>query len=561
MTPGTLLPTSQFSGYVGGSLGDGRTSYFVSYDQYGIDRQRLLADLATQVGVGNTGLLRDANTLTVSAFSARMDHHFSAHDAANIRFSHTEMHGNALAAGKDALLPVSASGLNVTQSRLSAANAVDLSANTVNETRVQTIWTGTQVPAGESAIGLQAAQPTERRNRVFEAADNVYRQVGGQSLRMGGDFLYNQMNISFLEQKMGRMEANGPSISQSGLDAGLYVQGQRQLKPNLSMTTGMRYDLQSLRGMDKDLNNLSPQLGFAWSPGPSKTVIRAGFGMNYDRIPLPAFAGVADPDSGAVNLAHSATVRNQGSVSLGSLGDFTALDPSTQNSYAQNASVEVEQQMGKRNFLTAQYQWVRGVQLPLPVARTASLCSSSNACGVRNQITGQQVGSGSVSGYSGLTLAFTQQPVRWGSYKVAYTQSTAEGTGTGSNTSNVEDNMRRVSLTGTLHTSLDSGSTFWQHLSHGFLLSGTSDYLNRSEFLGMDFIHFNARLTKSLAIGQTFRLDGFVESYNSMQRTNASLVKAATAMGESARDVFAAYKAVASTQSPEGLHAGLRMSF
>ncbi len=93
------------------------------------------------------------------------------------------------------------------QQNLSAANTVNLSGSTTNETRAQFISNDAQLAAGAGAIGLQSTMPTQRRNRVFEAANNVYRQVGSQSLRMGGDYLYNQMNISFLQSNMGRISA------------------------------------------------------------------------------------------------------------------------------------------------------------------------------------------------------------------------------------------------------------------------------------------------------------------------------------------------------------------
>ncbi len=40
------LPVSEFGGAVGGNIGQGRTSYFVSFDQFAMSRQRLLASLA-----------------------------------------------------------------------------------------------------------------------------------------------------------------------------------------------------------------------------------------------------------------------------------------------------------------------------------------------------------------------------------------------------------------------------------------------------------------------------------------------------------------------------------
>jgi hypothetical protein len=318
--------------------------------------------------------------------------------------------------------------------------------------------------------------------------------------------------------------------------------------------------MQMLRGFKSDLNNFAPQVGFAWSPASSRTVLRGGFGMYYDRVPLPAFAGPADPESSA-NLARSVAIYNPNRASLDELSNFATVSPTIQSSYAEHASLGAEQQIGSRSILSAEYEYVRGVQLALPVSRTATLCATTSVCNSENAFTGQEIGSGATSSYSGVSVAFAQQPVRWGNYKVSYTYSNAEGSGTGANDSYINDQMRRVSFTGVLHTSLDPGSTLWQRLTHGFLLSGTGDHTTRSEFLGMNFINLNARLSKDLMIGPGFRLQAMAETFNMFQRTNASFAKAAEEMGEGANEIFSTYMRVATAQNPNGSQAGLRLTF
>jgi hypothetical protein len=359
---------------------------------------------------------------------------------------------------------------------------------------------------------------------------------------------------------MGRVSSTGPSLSQSTRAAGLYVQNARQVGRDLLVTAGIRYDLQSSPGIRADINNVSPELGFAWSPLSKGTVLRAGFGVNYERMPLPIMAGSADPSMPA-NLSRSISISGLGNQTLASYGNFQTVSPSIQNAYAQHATLEAEQEIGKKSSLVAQYQFVRGVQLALPVQRTAALCSSTSACAAGNDFTGQQIGSGAVSTYSGLSLAFTQQPTRWGSYRVAYTYSKAEGNGTGANSSYLSDQMRRASVTGTLHTSLEPAANNWQRVTHGFLLTGTADYLNRSEFLGMNFVNMNARLSKNLVAGPKFQLEAMAETFNMLQRTNGAFTKARDQMGDGANQIFASYRRVATAQSPNGTQAGLKLSF
>src|SRR3954468_7416699 len=59
----------------------------------------------------------------------------------------------------------------------------------------------------------------------------------------------------------------------------------------LTLNMGLRYDLQFLKTIATDTNNVSPRLGFAWSPFESRrTVVRGSFGLFYDRVPLRALA-------------------------------------------------------------------------------------------------------------------------------------------------------------------------------------------------------------------------------------------------------------------------------
>ena len=57
------------------------------------------------------------------------------------------------------------------------------------------------------------------------------------------------------------------------------------------MNLGLRYDLEFLQTIATQTGNVSPRAGFAWSPFASRrTVIRGGYGLFYDRIPLRPLA-------------------------------------------------------------------------------------------------------------------------------------------------------------------------------------------------------------------------------------------------------------------------------
>jgi len=71
---------------------------------------------------------------------------------------------------------------------------------------------------------------------------------------------------------------------------GFFAQDQWRINPKLTVNAGLRWDFETglAAFVKKDFNGFQPRLGFAYSPD-SKTVIRAGFGMFFDRQNLTFF--------------------------------------------------------------------------------------------------------------------------------------------------------------------------------------------------------------------------------------------------------------------------------
>ena len=79
------------------------------------------------------------------------------------------------------------------------------------------------------------------------------------------------------------LTAGAPTGSVNVFDAGVYVQDDWRVRPNLSLSGGLRYEGQT---SVSDHLDLAPRLGLAWAPSRrnAKTVIRAGAGIFYDRF-------------------------------------------------------------------------------------------------------------------------------------------------------------------------------------------------------------------------------------------------------------------------------------
>jgi outer membrane receptor protein involved in Fe transport len=71
---------------------------------------------------------------------------------------------------------------------------------------------------------------------------------------------------------------------------GFFAQDQWKIRPSLTLNYGMRWDFETGLGntINADYRGFQPRLGFAWAPN-SKTVVRGGFGMFFDRNNLTFF--------------------------------------------------------------------------------------------------------------------------------------------------------------------------------------------------------------------------------------------------------------------------------
>ncbi len=83
------------------------------------------------------------------------------------------------------------------------------------------------------------------------------------------------------------LSSGKPDISFYQLDFGPFIQDDWRVRPNLTVSVGARWEAQT---NISDKNDWAPRVALAWSPdgkganGRSKTVIRAGWGIFYDRF-------------------------------------------------------------------------------------------------------------------------------------------------------------------------------------------------------------------------------------------------------------------------------------
>jgi len=144
-----------------------------------------------------------------------------------------------------------------------------------------------------------------------------------------------------------------PYISMIRYDAGPFVQDDWKVRPNLTVSLGLRYEVQNLDSDDKDW---APRIGFAWAPGnnkngPQKTVIRGGSGIFYDRVAMSPYEQAA-LNNGHTQLEYTVYnpnfyLNNIPSASTLSPGQNSVyvVDPKLRADYSIQSAIGVERQL------------------------------------------------------------------------------------------------------------------------------------------------------------------------------------------------------------------------
>ena len=610
------LTQSQYGASLGGPIVKNRTFFFSNFEQ---TRQRtagLITIPPASVATINARLPATGypgqqistgqypTTLNTTNYFVKADHRFSDRDQFNIRYSLYDISSlNARNIGGLGTVSRGA-GLSNRDQTIAVNNVATLTPNLFDETRFQYTRSRLAAPvndlvgpavtiSGAALFGTAGFSPTARDIDLYEVVNNVAVQRGSHSIKTGVDFLYNDLNIVFPGAVQGQytyaslpnflagryinfQQSFGPAAQpQNNPNVGVYLQDEWRATPNLIVNAGIRYDLQFLAGPVKtDTNNVAPRIGFAWSPGSlRKTVLRASYGIYYDRIPLRALSNALQ--RGGTQYQTAVLTQSQAgapqfpfilpSFPLGVLTNITTIDPYIKNGYSQQASFEVEQQINTETSLGVAYQHLRGLNLLMsrnlnvPTCRNGfNLCRPVSAYGNNQQY--QSIGD---SYFDGLTVSLVERPARWSSYRLSYTYSKGiDDLGgfffsTPQNNFNVaadrgpsdNDQRHRLNLSGTLQTPSGPASSLWRHLSNNFLLStifvynsappfnvqtgsdnngdtNTNDRpagLGRNTARGFDYLSLDVRLSRVFAITERFRLEALAEAFNVMNHTNKQI--------------------------------------
>jgi hypothetical protein len=625
---GTKLPMSQkqYGGSLGGPVVRDRTFFFANAERRLLDQSGLTTISDANVAVINarldavgypgarvaTGIY--ANPVHSLHAMGKVDHQFNGRDQFSVRYSLYDV-DSSNSRGAGALnAPSASAGLDNRDHTVAFSNTLTLSSRTVNETRAQIAHGDLLAPstdpigptvsiAGVATFGTFSSSPTGRRNTMYQLVDNLSHQLGAHALRAGVDILHNDDTIMFPRSVRGSYTFSSMAnflagtynnagftqtfgeqvVSQTNTNLGVYVQDEWKAAQGLTVNAGLRYDLQQLETIETDTSNISPRVGFAWSPARSqRTLVRGSAGVFYDRVPLRALANAL---LSAGNTSDLANLR-QITVSLSptqagapvfpnvlpsvvpsvTLVNLTTMDRGLENAYSRQASLEVERQIGQRGTVSVGYQYVRGRELIMSINQNVPSCvASGNNNGCRpnpSYANNSQYRAAADSNYHGLHVSWVQRPTAWGSWRVSYTLSKSlNNVGENFFSSPIDpfdlskdwgrsddDQRHRLVVSGSVNSPMAPAKDAWELITHGFQVSGLlqtysplpfnitsgvttiqgtagrpivdGEFIPRNAGEGTAFLTLSARVTRTVAVTRKLRVEGLFEVFNLTNHRN-----------------------------------------
>ncbi len=651
------LTQAQYGATLGGPLKHDRTFLFANFEQTRLHNAVVLTIAPANVTAINSTLdqLKYAGPRVFtglapsgynsSNFLMRADHRLNANNLLSVRYSFYDINSRN-ARGVGGLNAVSrGTALTNRDQTLAVSEVATLNAHTANEARFQFTRSRLAAPpndltgpaitiSGVANLGTSTSSPTGRDLDLLEFVDNVTTLRGAHSLKFGADFLYNRVNITFPGALQGgytfsslanlqaaryvtyQQAFGAPSLFQSNPNFGVFAQDEWRVRPGLTINAGLRYDVEWLpRPIQADTNNLAPRLGIAYAPRNGKTVIRASYGLYYDRLPLRATSNALQRDGIKYKVATFSFGQAGAPVfpnvaaafPAGFLPSITTIDPSIDNAYTQQASLQIERELSANTSLSVGYLHTRGLHLilsrnvnvpTLTVAQATQLGIANLGRPNPNFANMSRYESSGDSSYNGLTVSLNRRFKGWFGGRVSYTFSKAiDNTGnafffTPQDNFNLRDerglgdnDQRHVlAVSGTLALTETGQAKTWRRVLTGFQLSPIFRYgsalpfnivtgadrnndttvndrplgVGRNTGVGFDFASFDLRLSRRIRFTERVGVEVLAEGFNLFNRANFQLPNNTFGTGTTPNATFGKPNGAA---DPRQLQFGLRLSF
>jgi hypothetical protein len=649
------LTQGQYGTSIGGPLKHDRTFFFANFEQTRRNDSNVITIAPANVVRINTrlsqvnypGPLIETGVVPggydATNFFARADHRLNESNQLTARYSlyRITSTNSRNVGGLNAVSRGTALGDR--DQTIAINNVTTVSSRTINEARFQFTHSRLDAPVnnargpavninGVANFGTATFSPLARDIDLSELVDNVSAQRGAHSIKGGVDFLYNRVNIIFPGAFQGvytftnlnnflsgtyssfQQAFGAPGQFQANPNIGLFVQDEWKPRTDLTINAGLRYDAQFLPDPIKtDTNNLAPRLGIAYAPGDRKTVLRASFGIYFDRIPLRATSNALQRDGSKYIVVQLSPTQAGAPVfpnvlaaqptSLPTRPNITRIDPHIENSYSEQANLQIERELPGDASISIGYLHLRG--LHIIISRNVNVPRFPASAGVPNlgrpdsnwgNISRYE--SSGDSDYNGMVVEFNKRAARWASLRVSYTLSkTIDDAGnfffsTPQNNFNIRDDRglsdndqrQRVVISGTLEATQTGRDAGPRQLLRGFQLSYIFTYASRLPFniltgndrnldtnnndrpvgvgrntgRGFDFASLDLRLSRRFRLTERIGLEALAEGFNLFNRANFAIPNNTFGTGTTP---LASFGQPTAAFDPRQFQIGLRLSY
>ncbi|HEV2964039.1 MAG TPA: carboxypeptidase regulatory-like domain-containing protein [Candidatus Angelobacter sp.] len=383
--------TEMINGSVGGPLSK-KASYQVSVERRNINEAAVITPAAfTASGVPVVAVL---NPRTRTNLSARLDYQLATNNTVTVRYQFTNDDQKNNGIGQLAL-PSQAFNQSGNEQSIQVSDTQILSPKAINETRFEWERGTTDQHALVSTPAVNVlGQFTEGGNPLgtFVDTTNHYElqnytsiNLNTHFLRLGGRLratadsnfstknfngLYTFDSLSAFQSGTPRqlvIVTGNPLVSNTYVDAGIYGEDDWKIRPNMTLSYGLRFETQN--GIH-DNGDWAPRISFAWGLGGKKnaapkTVLRTGLGIFYDRfgqnliLQAERLNGLNQQQLVIKNPSYP----NPPSLSTLAATPLTlqTIDPALRTPYTVQLAASVERQLTKSATVTATYLHVHGV--------------------------------------------------------------------------------------------------------------------------------------------------------------------------------------------------------
>jgi outer membrane receptor protein involved in Fe transport len=365
---------------------------------------------------------------------------------------------------------------------------------------------------GQGNLGVSTnmpnVQPTEDR---YQYADSISWTKGAHQLKFGldiedvrdtedalfngpGDYIYSSITdfaLDYSGPNTGKhwqtyTQSFGPFLTHaSENNYALYAQDAWRVTRHLTLNYGLRYeystytqppvnaDYPQTGHLNEPKDNFAPRIGAAYSFNHDRTVVRAGYGIFYARLPSASVIRLQQRNgviqqTGTLNgsdpaqLAAGPTFPERLPSLAGELGltNVTFAAPNLKTPYTEQVDVSVEQALSSKTVLTVSYMHSRGYQfisredLNLGQPTGTATYAIDNAAGEQvssfttptylaaNKIDPRYASIIYLSNrgrlwYDGMTVSLRQRASKWAEGTLAYTWSHAMDENQGASADNI----------------------------------------------------------------------------------------------------------------------------